>query len=129
MSRQRPPVEIYSLWRQFSPPAKLCPTIAVQLVKMQSDQMRVVEIGRKIVTGTGIAAHVDDGISHLGRQAFDTFPIHGIAVRSQTAASERGSIGKTKKRNCSGDCRKSCANSPHASLPPWWKTMHLEGEY
>jgi len=51
------------------------------------------------VTGTGVAAHVDDGISQVGRQAFDTFRIHGIVVPNLTAASERGSIGKTKKRN------------------------------
>jgi hypothetical protein len=103
--------------------------IAVQMFKMQLNHVRTVEIGRETMTGMGIAAHVGDGISHFRRQALDMFRIPGIVVPNLASASERGSIGKTKKHNCSGDCRKSCANSPHASLPPWWKTMHLEGEY
>jgi hypothetical protein len=109
--------------------AKPCLPIAVQMFKMQLNHVRAVEIGREIMTGTGIAAHVDDGISHFRWQALDMFRIPGIVVPNLASASERGSIGKTKKHNCSGDCRKSCANSPHTSLPPWWKTMDSQGEY
>jgi hypothetical protein len=36
--------------------AKFCPLSAVQMFKMQLNNMRMVEIGREIVTGTGIAA-------------------------------------------------------------------------
>jgi hypothetical protein len=79
--------------------AELYLLIAVQTFKMQLNHVRIVEIGREIMTGTGIAAHVDDGISHFRRQAFDTFRIPGIVVRNLTSASDRGSIGKTKKHN------------------------------
>ena len=106
--------------------AKPCLPIAVQMFKMQLNHVRTVEIGREIMTGMGIAAHVDDGISHFRRQALDMVRIPGIVVPNLASASDRGSIGKTKKHNCSGDCRMSCANSPHASLPSRWKTMHLE---
>ena len=109
--------------------AKPCLPIAAQMFKMQLNQVRTVEIGREVMTGMGIAAHVDDGISHFRRQALDMFRIPGIVAPNLASASERGSIGKTKKHNCSGDCRKSRANSPHASLPPWWKTMHSQDAY
>jgi hypothetical protein len=110
-------------------PAKPYLLIAVQMFKVQLNHARIVEVGGEIMTGTGIAAHVDDGISHFGRQAFDMFRIPGIVVPNLASASDRGSIAKTKKHSCSGDCRKSCANSPHASLPPWRKTMHSQAEY
>ncbi len=59
--------------------------------------MRIVEIGREVVTGMGWSlAHVDDGISHLRWQALDMFRTPGIVVPSRAAASERGLIGKAK---------------------------------
>jgi hypothetical protein len=73
---------------------------------MQLDQVRIVEIGREIVTGTGISANVDDDVSHLRRQTLDTFRIPGIVVPNIAAASVRGSICEANKQNCNGDCRK-----------------------
>ena len=99
-------------------PAKRDPLIAVQIFKMQLDQVRIVQIGRKIMTGAGISAHVDHGISHLGRQAVNSFRIQRIVVRSLAAACKHGSIGEANNQNCNGDCRKPCAKSPHAGLPP-----------
>ena len=46
-----------------------------------------------------IPAHAGDGTPNLGRQTIDTFRIPGIVVPNLTSASERGSIGKTKKHN------------------------------
>jgi hypothetical protein len=40
--------------------------IAVEMFKMQLDQVRIVEIGRKIVTRTGIRAHLDDAFRTSG---------------------------------------------------------------
>src|SRR5216683_4793666 len=80
--------------------------------------MRIVEIGREVVTGMGWSlAHVDDGISHLRWQALDMFRTPGIVVPSRAAASERGLIGKAKKQKCSSHCRWPRVKSPHASLP------------
>jgi hypothetical protein len=98
------------------------------MFKMQLDHVRTVEKGREIMTGAGIDAHVDDGVSHFRWQLLDMFRIPGIVVRNLASASERRSIDKIKKHHY-GDCRNSCTNSPHASLPPLWKTMHSQREY
>jgi len=91
---------------------------------MKLDQARIIEIGREIVTGTGIGAHVYDGISHHQRQAVDMFRIPGVVVPNLAATGECRSIGKAKNQNCSADCRKTCVRNPHADLPPCWKAMH-----
>ena len=108
-------------------PAKRSLPIALQMFKVQFDQVRIVGIGCEIVTGTGIGAHVDDGISHLRRQASDTFRIPDWVVPNKTAASERRSISEAKDQNCSSNCRKPCASGVHTSLPPWRKTPHSQG--
>lgn len=78
--------------------------ITVQKFKMQPDHVRTVEIGREIMTGMGIAAHMDDGISHFRRQALNMFRIPGIVVTNLASAIERRAVGKTKKHRYGGDC-------------------------
>jgi len=96
------------------------------MFEVQLHQARIVEIGRKVVTGARwISAHADDSIPSLGRQTIDMFRIPGIVMSNLAAASERGLIGKAKKQNCNSDCRKPLVKSPHASLRSWWKAMHL----
>ena len=75
------------------------------------------------MTRTGIGAHADDGISYLRRQALNVFRIPWIVVSNLAATSERGLIGEVQKQGYSGDSEKPCGKSPHASLPPYWKTM------
>ncbi len=71
-------------------PAKCCPLSTVQILKVQIDQMRIVKISRKVVTGARrISTHVDDSISNLGRQAVDMYRIPWIIVSNLTTASER----------------------------------------
>ncbi|WP_154073081.1 hypothetical protein [Bradyrhizobium erythrophlei] len=72
-------------------PAKYCLIAAVQMLKVQLYQMRIVKIGRKVVTGArGISAHTAYSIPNLGRQAVDMFRIPRIIVSNLTTASERG---------------------------------------
>jgi hypothetical protein len=70
-------------------PAKSCLLNTVQMFKVQLDQVRIVEIGRKVVSSARwISTHADDSIPNLGRQTFDMFRIPGIVVANLTAASE-----------------------------------------
>ena len=70
-------------------PAKCCPPVTVQMFEVQFHQVRVVEIGRKIMSGARlISTHAGNGIPNLGRQTIDMFGIPGIVVPNLTAAGE-----------------------------------------
>jgi hypothetical protein len=70
-------------------PAKCCLPVTVQMFEVQLHQARIVEIGRKVVTGARwISAHADDSIPNLRRQTFDMFRIPGIVVANLAATSE-----------------------------------------
>jgi len=70
-------------------PAKCCLPVTVQMFEVQFHQVRIVEIGRKVVAGARwVSAHADDSIPNLGRQTFDMFRIPGIVVANLAAASE-----------------------------------------
>src|ERR1700692_1619080 len=104
-------------------PGNSRPLTTVQMLKVQLHQVRIVEISREIVTGTGTAAHVADGVSHFRRQAFDMFRIQGIVVQNLAAACEHCSIViKAKKHNCSRN-RRPYEECPHASFSVA-ETMH-----
>jgi hypothetical protein len=76
--------------------AKPCLPIAAQMFKMQLNQVRTVEIGREVMTGMGIAAHVDDGISHFRRQALDMFRIQGSSCPTWLPRANAGRSAKLK---------------------------------
>jgi hypothetical protein len=91
--------------------------IAVQMFKVQFHQMRIVEIGRKVVTGPRrIPAHEDDRFPNLGRQPFDMLRIPGIVVANLTAASECARLGAQQNQDNPGsDRRKPRVKSSQAS--------------
>ncbi|WP_439924935.1 hypothetical protein [Nitrobacter sp. JJSN] len=96
-------------------PAKYCLPITVQMLEVQLHHVRVVEIGRKVMTRVRwMSAHTDDSILNLGRQAFQMFRIPGIVVSNQTAASECAwLIAKQKQANPGHDRRQPLAKCPH----------------
>jgi hypothetical protein len=97
------------------------------MFEVQLHQVRIVEIGRKVVTGARwISAHADDGIPNLGRQVFDMFRIPGIVVGNLAAASECWWWTTNQQQaNPSGDRRKPLVKCQHASTHPWWKTCPM----
>jgi hypothetical protein len=68
----------------------ICPLlITPQMFEVQLDQSRIVEIGRKVVSGARLMpAHADNSTPHLGRQLINMFRIPGIVVANLTATSE-----------------------------------------
>lgn len=70
-------------------PAKSCLSITEEMFEVQLHQARIVEIGRKVVTGPRwVSAHADNGIPNVGRQTFNMLRIPGIVVRSLTGKGE-----------------------------------------
>jgi hypothetical protein len=71
-------------------PAKCCTPVTLQKFEVQPDQARILEVGRKIVTGARwmIFTHVDDRIPNLWRQMFDSLRIQRIVADNLTTAGE-----------------------------------------
>jgi hypothetical protein len=90
------------------------------MFEVQLHQARIVEIGRKVMTGARwIAAHADDRIPNLRRQTLDMFRIPGIVVANLAAASECAwLIAKQKQDNPCRGHRKQLVKCQHASTPP-----------
>ena len=98
-------------------PAICCPLVTVQMFEVQLDQVRVVEIGRKVVTGVRwMSAHADDSTPNLGRQPLDMFRIPGLVVSNLTPASKCAWLIKKQKQDNPGrDRRKPLVKGQHAS--------------
>jgi hypothetical protein len=71
----------------------------LQKLEVQPDHARIVEEGRKVVTGARrmISTHADDRIPNLWRQTFDPLRIPGIVAANRSAARERDRLIAKRK--------------------------------
>src|SRR5271169_5114136 len=88
----------------------------MQMFEVQFDHVRMIEIGREIVTCTRwISAHPDHGIAHLRRQTIDMLRVPGIVVTDLTAARKgRRLTAQAKQQGTTQDWQSPSAKNPHA---------------
>ncbi len=55
--------------------------LAAQIFEMEPDRPRMIEIGRKVMSGQSVSAtDVENGVSNIGRQPVDMIAIPGLVV-------------------------------------------------
>jgi hypothetical protein len=63
--------------------------LAIEMFKVQFDYFRMVNIGRKVVSGAGChPAHVNDRVSYFRRKTVNVSRIPGFVVRKSTSSCE-----------------------------------------
>jgi hypothetical protein len=101
--------------------------VTVQMFEVQLNQTRIVEIGRKVMTGARwMSAYPDHGIPDLGRQMIEMFRIPGWVVHNLTTASEYARlIAKYKQDNTGRDRPRPLLKSPHPGTHLRWRSCAM----
>jgi hypothetical protein len=79
-------------------------SLAIEMFKVQFDYFRMVNIGRKVMSGVGChPAHVNDRVSYFGRKTVNVFSIPGLVVRKSTPSCECAGL-RTKHEQQNARC-------------------------